>query len=158
MKPKKPIPLSPAMRERMQKTKRRDTGPEIALRSALHRAGLRFRIDRAPPGQRARADILFSKVRVAIFVNGCFWHGCPIHGTWPKNNADWWRAKIEGNRERDRRTDASLTQAGWSVLRVWEHDEPSVVASLVVQLVRTRRNELVTPRRRTALARAAGQS
>lgn len=107
----------------MQAVKRRDTKPELLLRSELHRRGLRFFVDRAPlPKMRRRADLVFPRKKVAVYVDGCFWHGCPIHGTWPKNNAEWWRAKIEGNQARDRDTDKRLVDAGWTVIRVWEHE------------------------------------
>lgn len=124
----------------MLKTRRRDTKPELLLRSTLHRAGLRFRVDRAPfAGIRSRADIVFPSARVAVFVNGCFWHGCPEHATWPKNNAAWWRAKIEANKARDARVDETLYYAGWYVVRIWEHEDPSAAAQRVVELVRQRR-------------------
>ncbi len=130
-----PTPKDPATRRRMQAVKRRDTKPELLLRSELHRRGLRFFVDRAPlPKMRRRADLVFPRKKVAVYVDGCFWHGCPIHGTWPKNNADWWRAKIEGNRARDRDTDERLADAGWTVVRVWEHEGPEAadrVASAV---------------------------
>jgi DNA mismatch endonuclease (patch repair protein) len=117
----------------METTKQRDTGPELALRALLHRRGYRYRVDVAPlPGIRARADLVFVRLQVAVFVDGCFWHGCPTHGTWPKANADWWRAKIEANRARDRRVDEALRSAGWSVLRVWEHDSADAAADRVV--------------------------
>jgi DNA mismatch endonuclease (patch repair protein) len=106
----------------MQAVKRRDTKPELQIRSDLHRRGFRFFTDRAPlPGVRRRADIVFPRKRVAVYVDGCFWHGCPTHGTWPDNN-DWWRQKIEANQARDRDTDRQLRDAGWVVVRVWEHD------------------------------------
>ena len=85
-----------------------------------------------------RADIVFPRQRVAVFVDGCFWHGCPEHGTAPKANADWWRAKIESNIARDRDTDARLGAAGWLSLRVWEHEQPDVAAEVIGSLVRTR--------------------
>jgi DNA mismatch endonuclease (patch repair protein) len=107
----------------MQAVRRRDTKPELLLRKELHRRGLRFYVDRAPlPKMRRRADLVFPRKKVAVYVDGCFWHGCPIHGTWPKNNADWWRQKIQGNQARDRDTDRKLADAGWTVVRVWEHE------------------------------------
>jgi DNA mismatch endonuclease, patch repair protein len=119
-------------RRRMQAVKRRDTKPELLLRSGLHRRGLRFFVDRAPlPGMRRRADLVFPRKRVAVYVDGCFWHGCPIHGTWPKNNADWWREKIETNQARDRDTDRRLQQDGWQVIRVWEHDAATAADSVI---------------------------
>ncbi len=116
----------------MLATRRRDTKPELAIRALLHRWGYRYRVDVAPvPGLRRRADILFPRVRLAVFVDGCFWHGCPIHGTWPKANAGWWRAKIEANRSRDRDTDSRLEEEGWYAVRVWEHEEPREAAERI---------------------------
>jgi DNA mismatch endonuclease (patch repair protein) len=115
----------------MQRQRRRDTGPEIALRSLLHREGFRFRVDYPLPGLRRRADVAFPRRRLAVFVDGCFWHGCPEHGTWPKANAAWWRAKITANQERDRDTDRCLREAGWEVVRVWAHEPPAQVATQV---------------------------
>lgn len=121
----------------MEATGRRDTAPEVALRSALHRMGLRFRVDQPLiPKVRRRADIVFRKAKVAVFVDGCFWHGCPDHGTWPKANAPFWREKIEANRRRDADTDERLEEVGWQVLRFWEHDNPIEAASIVANTVR----------------------
>jgi DNA mismatch endonuclease (patch repair protein) len=106
----------------MKNTRQRDTEPEHTLRRVLHRRGLRFRVDQPLPGLRRRADIVFPGTCVAVFVDGCFWHGCPQHGTWPKANAEWWRSKIEANRRRDADTDRHLVQSGWRVVRVWEHE------------------------------------
>src|SRR4051812_24288137 len=112
--PKSPPPSSQDVSVRMGRVRRRDTDIEVRLRSALHRRGLRFFVDRAPlPGMRSRADIVFPRARVAVYVDGCFWHGCPEHATWPKANATWWREKIEGNVRRDRRVDEQLVQACW---------------------------------------------
>lgn len=125
----------------MRRQGRRDTKPELLIRSELHRRGLRFRLDRRPvPSARARADIVFGPARVAVFVDGCFWHGCPDHFTQPKNNAEWWRQKIEANRARDERTTRALADAGWLVLRFWEHENPVEVASAVEAAVRDRRS------------------
>ncbi len=135
----RPLPASPSVSRRMQKARTRDTAPEMALRSALHRLGLRFRVDRAPlSGVRRRADIVFTRAKVAVFVDGCFWHGCPIHGTRPKNNAEWWREKIEANRRRDRETDALLRQAGWQVYRAWEHEGVGPIAHQIASAVKAR--------------------
>jgi DNA mismatch endonuclease (patch repair protein) len=120
----------------MQATPRRDTPCELAIRSAVHRLGLRFRVDWPLPGTRRRADLAFTRTRVAVFVDGCFWHGCPIHGTWPKANAAWWRDKIEKNVERDRNTTRALTDAGWRVLRFWEHDNMASAARRIARTVR----------------------
>lgn len=123
----------------MSRTGRRDTAPEVALRAELHRRGLRFRIDLPViPGLRRRPDIVFTRARVAVFVDGCFWHGCPDHGTWPKNNAAFWREKIETNRQRDGDTDARFRAAGWMAERVWEHENPSLAADRVEARVRSR--------------------
>lgn len=100
---------------------------------------MRFFVDRAPlPELRRRADILFPRARVAVFVDGCFWHGCPDHGTWPKGNAQWWREKLEGNQRRDADTNRRLAEADWVVVRVWEHDDAHVAAGRVVEVVRRR--------------------
>src|ERR687889_633350 len=98
-------PPTPAVSARMARTRARDTAPERALRSELHRRGLRFRVDFTPlPKNRRRADVVFPRSRIAIFVDGCFWHGCPLHGTWPQRNAEFWRSKIETNKRRDAET------------------------------------------------------
>lgn len=136
----RPSPSSPEIRLRMQRQRQRDTAPEVALRRALHRQGLRFRVDRRPlPGMRRRADVVFGPVRVAVFVDGCFWHGCPVHGTSPKRNADWWESKLAANRARDSDTDTRLREAGWLVLRMWEHEDALEVAARVGEVVRDRR-------------------
>jgi DNA mismatch endonuclease (patch repair protein) len=115
------------------------TTPELVLRSVLHRMGLRFRVDARPlPELARRADIVFRRVKVAVFVNGCFWHACPEHASWPKSNAAWWRSKIEGNRERDHDTDERLREAGWHPVQVWEHDNPDVIARVIARLVKDR--------------------
>jgi DNA mismatch endonuclease (patch repair protein) len=126
-----PEASSAEVRHRMQVTPRRDTPCELALRQAVHRLGLRFRVDWPLPGTRRRADLVFVRARLAVFVDGCFWHGCPSHGTWPKANAEWWRAKIETNIWRDRNTDARLVAAGWQVLRFWEHEDMKQAARKV---------------------------
>jgi DNA mismatch endonuclease (patch repair protein) len=119
----------------MQATKRRDTPGEMALRSALRALGLRFKVDATLPGTRRRADVVFARCKVAVFVDGCFWHGCPRHGTWPKANAGWWRNKIETNRDRDRDTDHKLEAAGWIVLRFWEHMDAERAAERVFSVL-----------------------
>ncbi len=117
-----PLPSSADAEARLKAQRTKDTALELLLRSKLHRQGLRFQLHRIVPGTRRKADLAFVRARVAVFVDGCFWHGCPGHGTWPKANAEWWRHKIESNRARDLSTNQLLTAAGWVVIRVWEHD------------------------------------
>lgn len=124
----------------MRAKRRRDTRPERALRSALHQAGMRFRVDLPvrPTGHRVvRPDIVFPRRRVAIYVDGCFWHGCPIHGTQARTNAGYWRAKIAENQERDIRITAALKADGWIVFRFWEHEEPAEMVAQVAAALRT---------------------
>lgn len=136
----------------MSRQKSKDTGIEMALRRTLHAAGLRYRVHRRPvKGVRREADIVFGPTRVAVFVDGCFWHGCPEHVTWPRRNAEFWRAKIEGNRARDRDTDARLAELGWLSLRVWEHESPDEAALRVAEAVAERRAV------QGSVARRAGQ-
>lgn len=124
----------------MRSQRRRDTAPELALRSELHRRGLRFRVQRRVlPDVRRTADIVFGPARVIVEVRGCFWHGCPQHATSPKANEDWWRRKIEANQSRDADTDALLREAGWEVLVVWEHEDPVRAADHIANVVRSRR-------------------
>jgi DNA mismatch endonuclease, patch repair protein len=138
----RPLPDSVATRNRMSAQRRRDTAPELALRRELHRRGRRYRVDLAPlPGIRRRADLVFPGARVAVFVDGCFWHSCPAHATSPKNNADWWAAKLAGNVARDRDTDARLTAAGWTVVRIWEHEDPVAAADAVEAALRGKSND-----------------
>jgi DNA mismatch endonuclease (patch repair protein) len=134
-------PVTPNTSRRMSVTRGRDNQLELSLRSALHRRGLRFRVHvELLQGSRRSVDIVFPRNRIAIFVDGCFWHGCPTHGTWPKNNAQWWRGKIEANRSRDRDTDRRLTDLGWTVIRVWEHEEVmAAVERVTVALLDGRR-------------------
>ncbi len=135
-----PSPKSAQTSERFSRQRQRDTAPEIELRRALHRRGLRYRVDRAPiPGMRSRADIVFGPSRVAVFVDGCFWHGCPVHSTKPSHNAVWWHEKIAANRRRDARVSAALAAEGWVVVRVWEHEDAETAASRIAQLIRQRR-------------------
>ncbi|OQM79194.1 very short patch repair endonuclease [Rhodococcus sp. 66b] len=122
----------PATSARMSAQRRRDTKPEIALRRELHRRGLRYFVDRTPvKGVRRRADLVFPRRKVAVFVDGCFWHSCPQHATFPKNNAQWWTDKLAANVVRDRDTDARLAEQGWTVIRIWEHEDPLVAAERV---------------------------
>lgn len=126
MGPDEPNRISPggALSRKMSSLARRDTLPEIELRQALHARGMRFRVQFPVPGnKRRRIDIAFTRVRLAVYVDGCFWHGCPEHGTQPVANADWWVWKIQRNQWRDRDTDEKLRHSGWTVLRVWEHED-----------------------------------
>jgi len=126
----------------MSVARRKDTAPELALRRELHRRGLRYRVTYPVPGLRRRSiDIAFTRARVAVFVDGCFWHGCPEHGTTPRSNQDWWLAKIETNMARDRDTTGVLTASGWLVARFWEHQQVDEVADTVEGLVRPARRE-----------------
>ncbi len=122
----------------MEANRRANTKPERLLRSALHARGLRYRKDRRfdIDGQRVRPDVVFAGTRVAVFVDGCFWHRCPEHGTSPKANADFWQSKLDRNVARDRANDAALKAAGWTVVRVWEHEEPDRAAERIAELVR----------------------
>ncbi|MBU4616253.1 very short patch repair endonuclease [Prescottella equi] len=122
----------PLTSARMRAQRRRDTAPEVALRRELHRRGARFFVDRAPlRGLRRRADLVFPRRRVAVYVDGCFWHSCPQHATSPKNNAQWWADKLAANVVRDRDTDTRLADAGWTVVRIWEHEDPTEAADRV---------------------------
>jgi DNA mismatch endonuclease (patch repair protein) len=117
---------------RMSRLARRDTKPEVELRRELHRRGMRFRVQIKVPGNNRRTiDIAFTRVRLAVYVDGCFWHGCPEHHVRPRANSEWWRWKIERNQARDRDTDRLLGDAGWSVLRIWEHESPESAADAV---------------------------
>jgi DNA mismatch endonuclease (patch repair protein) len=124
----------------MQANRGRDTSPEVALRSRLHKIGFRFRKHQRPiKALRCHADVVFPRERVAVFVDGCFWHDCPVHGRRPQRNAEWWRRKIERNVMRDRRNNRVLASAGWLVIRIWEHEEPVISAARVAEHVRARR-------------------
>lgn len=117
----------------MRSNRGRDTGPELALRHELHRRGLRYYVNRRPVKNiRRTADIVFPRKRLAVFVDGCFWHGCPEHHTIAKTNAEFWAAKVRGNMRRDRDTDDLLRSEGWTVLRIWEHVSPDEAVGLVV--------------------------
>ena len=116
----------------MSRQRRRDTQPELLVRQILHSRGIRYRVNTAPePGMRCKADLAWKGLRVAVFIDGCFWHGCPEHATRPKANEAWWADKLDGNIRRDRRTDQQLTDRGWTVLRFWEHERPDEVADTI---------------------------
>ncbi len=143
---RQPFASSEAIRLRMSRQRREGTAPELALRQALHSLGLRYRLHRAPlSGLRRKADIVFRPARVAVFVDGCFWHGCPDHGRRRHDVNGWyWPAKIDRNRRRDVDTDEALTSAGWLVVRVWEHELAGAGPFAVAERVR----EALSDRRR----------
>ena len=123
---------SAATRRVMQANRSRDTRPELLVRRAVHAMGLRYRVASRPIAHiRVSADMVFRGPRVAVFIDGCFWHGCPAHSTSPRTNAGYWAAKIAANRERDARADRLLRNAGWTVIRVWEHEDPPQAAAKV---------------------------
>lgn len=135
-----PLPSSNAALARMQASKPRDTAPEKALRSELFKKGLRFHIDAKPIREfNRKSDIIFRTAKVAVFVDGCFWHGCPIHGTQAKANAEFWRNKIKQNQLRDLDTNKKLKKAGWKVIRVWEHENPEKAAEKILKIVAKRK-------------------
>lgn len=117
----------------MRRNPRRDTGPEVAVRSELHQRGLRFRKDLPlrVPGRVVRPDIAFTRQRLAVFIDGCFWHACPIHGNQPRVNTDYWQPKLKRNIERDQAVNQALGAADWHVLRAWEHEPAPEVATRV---------------------------
>jgi DNA mismatch endonuclease, patch repair protein len=124
----------------MSRQATRDTAPEVRLRRELHRRGLRFRLGVRPlKGLRSTPDIVFGPTRVAVYVDGCFWHSCPQHATQPATNREWWRKKLARSRERDRAADETLASAGWAVVRVWEHEAADEAADRVEAVVRERR-------------------
>ncbi|WP_407320115.1 very short patch repair endonuclease [Isoptericola halotolerans] len=121
----------------MQANRGRDTGPELAVRRAVHALGLRYRVDARPLADlNRRADLVFGRAHVAVFVDGCYWHGCPVHHTVARTNESYWAKKVETNRRRDLDTNARLRAAGWTVARFWEHEEPAEVAGEISRLVR----------------------
>ncbi len=127
----------PELSRKMSTLARRDTKPELLLRQELHRRGLRYRVQIKVPGNNRRTiDIAFTRVRLAVYVDGCFWHGCPEHHVRPRTNSDWWRWKIERNQLRDADTDRALRERGWDVLRIWEHVGSQAAADAVVHAYR----------------------
>ncbi len=133
-------------RATMRANRSRDTLPELALRRALHARGLRYFVNRRPlPGLRRTADIVFPTARVAVFVDGCFWHGCPEHHTSAKANATFWADKVSDNRARDADTNAALTAAGWTPLRIWEHTPVEEAIAQVIAAVRGDASDRVSP-------------
>jgi DNA mismatch endonuclease (patch repair protein) len=132
-----PVPSTPAATKIALANRRKDTRPEVALRSALHRMGLRFRKAHTVRAGDVlvRPDVVFTRHRVAVFVDGCFWHCCPEHGRIPKSNLDYWIPKLQANVTRDRRVTAALRRDGWHVVRVWEHEPPSSAAAVIAGVV-----------------------
>lgn len=120
--------------------RRRDTKPEIRIRSNLHGRGLRYRKDLLlrSGDVRVRPDVVFTRRRIAVFVDGCFWHGCPDHQHTPKRNREYWAPKLRANVDRDRRVDAALAADGWTVIRIWEHEDPDHASERVEVTVRER--------------------
>ncbi|WP_371827604.1 very short patch repair endonuclease [Amycolatopsis sp. WQ 127309] len=128
----RPIPSSSAVSARLSRQARQNTSPELRVRRELHTSGYRYRVHTPVPGKPRRTmDICFTKVKLAVFLDGCFWHGCPDHGTQPKSNAEWWRNKVAANRSRDADTNMHLGALGWAVLRFWEHEDPADVAAAI---------------------------
>ncbi|GII63496.1 very short patch repair endonuclease [Sphaerisporangium krabiense] len=123
----------------MQANKSRDTKPELALRRAVHRLGVRYRVSARPVSDlRRTADLVFTRAKVAVFLDGCFWHGCPEHHTRAVRNGSYWSEKVERNRKRDADTDQRLREAGWLVIRIWEHEDPQLAAERVRDAVKGR--------------------
>ena len=123
----------------MRHVPQRDTKPEMLLRQALHRLGLRYRVNRRPLAALSiRADVVFAQAKVAVFVDGCFWHRCPIHASWPSVNQTWWRMKIDLNWERDREVDDLLEAEDWLCLRIWSHEGARDAAAHIREVVKAR--------------------
>lgn len=122
----------------MRSNRRRNTKPELAVRKLLHEHGYRYRVDFAPlPTQkRRRADIVFTRWQLVLFIDGCFWHGCPTHATIPATNHEFWEGKLSRNKARDVETTTALESAGWTVMRFWEHEPAAEVAAAVIQRLR----------------------
>ena len=127
-------PPTVVVRRQMQSQKTTGTGIEMAVRKRLHAQGYRYRVNcKLLPDRRFKGDIVWLGRRLVVFLDGCFWHGCPLHGTTPKSNTEWWEVKITANRERDRLVNELLCDRGWTVLRFWEHDDPVAVAGSIAR-------------------------
>lgn len=136
---------SQTARATMVANRSRDTGPELAVRRAVHALGMRYRVDVRPlPHVRRTADLVVGSVKVAVFVDGCFWHSCPRHSTRPAANAAYWDQKLRRNTERDAETDILLADAGWRAIRVWEHEDPSLAAAAILDEVRRAKEQMAT--------------
>lgn len=138
-----PVPGPSHRSANMRANRRRDTGPERAVRVLLHARGLRYRVDlpiKLDGNRPIRPDVVFTKLRICCFIDGCWWHGCPQHGRRPtKTNRAYWNAKITRNVERDAEQQSALEAAGWTVLRFWEHDDPELVVATVADAIRRAR-------------------
>jgi DNA mismatch endonuclease (patch repair protein) len=135
--PTPPSASTPAVRAVMQGNRSVDTRHEVALRSELHRRGLRFRKHVAlVPGVRFRPDVVFPRQRIVVECLGCFWHRCPVDSVTPRTNSRYWRAKLEGNVLRDERNAKAVADAGWQLIVVWEHEDLVAAADRIEALVR----------------------
>jgi len=145
-----PKASSPTVRYVMQRNTGRETYPEEVLRSALHKIGLRFRKDVQPEIHlKIKADIVFPKKKICVFIDGCFWHGCPLHFKVPKTNSEWWKEKITDNKNRDYRQSKDLIDCGWTVIRYWEHDvTPNNIDALCLEIERSVKSRKVLDRLR----------
>lgn len=129
---------TPATAKVMRANRGRDTSLELQVRRELHKRGLRYRVDLAPLKElRSRADIVFPRRRIAVYLDGCFWHGCPVHGVVPTAHSEFWSQKLTRNKERDAEATGTLREAGWTVLRFWEHEETVLVVAAIESVVRT---------------------
>lgn len=134
--PSTPTPPTDVIRRRMQTQRRRDTSCELNVRRRLHAQGRRYRVDVRPEADlRIRGDIVWKGRRIVVFIDGCFWHGCPIHGTQPKKNSEWWQNKLRTNVDRDRATTTALRERGWTVLRFWEHEDVEAIVQRITEVL-----------------------
>lgn len=133
-----PEPSSAAVSAVMRANRKTNTKPELAVRRLLHASGLRYRVNYpiVIDKTRIRPDVVFQRKKVAVFIDGCFWHGCPAHGTRPRSNSAYWLPKLAGNKERDIRADALLRDIGWTVIRRWEHEPPEMIAQDIIAAVK----------------------
>jgi DNA mismatch endonuclease (patch repair protein) len=145
--------ITPRIANVMRGNRSRDTKPELAVRRLLHARGLRYRVNARPvPTLRRTADVVFPRKRIAVFIDGCYWHGCPAHYVAARSNRDYWDAKIARNISRDAETTAALSEAGWKVLRYWSHTPPEQVAASICEEVRGTAAQQSRPSQRSAQA------
>lgn len=145
-RPQERTPPEDWVRQRMSRQRREGTQPELDLRRVLHARGLRYRLGFKVPGNGRRTiDVAFPKQSLAVFVDGCFWHRCPQHSVPAKRNAEWWAAKLDDNVRRDRSTDALLADAGWRVIRVWEHEDVQLAAGRITRVLAEVNRQLRDP-------------